>query len=271
MAYYYESLQTHYGGKVRNVPHPHIRKETENFRNRQDRVNNFLNRYLVKTSDGDAEMSMEIVKEKYIKWHESQYPGTNKEYQRHAIDQLENSKIQVFIKKSNRGNFLKGYRVLDLMEEAADDESYYNDIEKNEHDFAGIKSESAIQMIARMRAEFDKSQSVTKKSAEPKIGKSSIVESKEPAYDTDSDIEDMVKATKNREPNKASAASRKYDKVDLSHLDNNGIKKPAAIQPVSKKPTADLKEYAKMGGRESSDDEVDEDDEDDEIDEDEDE
>jgi phage/plasmid-associated DNA primase len=99
LAFYYESLHTHYGGKVRNVPNPHIRKETENFRNRQDRVNNFLNRYLVKTPDDEYEMSMETAKECYIKWHEGQYPGTNKEYQRHAVDQLENSKIQSYIKR----------------------------------------------------------------------------------------------------------------------------------------------------------------------------
>ena len=208
LAHYYKSLQTKYNGKVRNVPHPHIRKETEEFRNRQDRVNNFLNKYLVKSSDPDYEMSMAIVKEKYIKWHDSQYPGTNKEYQRHAIDQLENSKIQSYIKKTTRDNFLKGYRILDLTEEAADDEEYYTDIyEKSEQNSKSIVSESAAQLLARMISEYKEQPASTP------IFKAPVVES-----ESDSDVEEIVADTKKREPKKF------FEKAEVVNTDANGIK-----------------------------------------------
>ena len=79
LVYYYESLQNKYDGKVRNVPHLHIRKETEEFRNRQDQVNNFLNLTLVKCEDEETEVPMTDVIEKYIKWYDVQHPGSNKD------------------------------------------------------------------------------------------------------------------------------------------------------------------------------------------------
>ena len=45
---------------------------------------------------------------------------------------LENSKIQEFIKKSRRGNFIKVYRVLDVNEDKNDDETSKNDISKRD-------------------------------------------------------------------------------------------------------------------------------------------
>ena len=219
LVYFYESLQKNYGGKVRNVPHPHIRKETEEFRNRQDRVNNFLNRYLVKTSDEEYEMSMEIAKERYIKWHETHYPGTNKEYQRHAVDQLENSKIQTYIKKSRRGNFLKGYKILDLNEEAADDETYYTDIhEKDEQNANDIKTESAIDLLNRLCADYVPS---TKPILENFTPKKNQVDD-----DSDSDIDDIVETTKTREPTKNLKCFDIFSNSSntASNLDSNGIK-----------------------------------------------
>jgi hypothetical protein len=252
LVYFYESLQTKYSGKVRNVPHPHIRKETEEFRNRQDRVNNFLNKFLVKSSDEENEMSMEIAKERYIKWHESQYPGSNKEYQRHAIDQLENSKIQAFIKKSRRGTFLKGYRILDLNEDPADDETYYTDIhERDEQDTNLITKESASELLTRLRSEYDntkttcaiagnsfKTELIAGNSFKTELiaGNSFKTEliagnsfkttksSENILDDSDSDIEDIIENIKKTEPKKS--FKFKIDNVVVSDLDINGIKLP---------------------------------------------
>ena len=51
-------------------------------------------------ADEDEEMPMDTVIEIYVKWYEKNYPGTSKECQRIAKEQLENSKIQKFIKKT---------------------------------------------------------------------------------------------------------------------------------------------------------------------------
>ena len=156
LTYFYESLYTKYGGKVRNVPHPHIIKETEEFRNRQDRVNNFLNSALVKCADEDEEMPMDTVIEIYIKWYEKNYPGTSKECQRIAKEQLENSKIQKFIKKTRGGNLIKGYRILDINEEKNDDEEYYADAcIQASSDISYIKKESAKKLHERLCKEYD--------------------------------------------------------------------------------------------------------------------
>ena len=156
LVYYYESLQNKYDGKVRNVPHPHIIQETENFRNRQDRINNFLNKYLVKCCDSDFESPMNDVRDKYIKWYESQFPGSIKEYQKAAMSELENSKLMPFIKKTKRDNFLKGYRVLDMSEEKNENEEYHIDIgEKANKEILKIKSETSTQFIERLCHEYN--------------------------------------------------------------------------------------------------------------------
>ena len=164
-------------------------------------------------------MSMEIAKERYIKWHETHYPGTNKEYQRHAVDQLENSKIQTYIKKSRRGNFLKGYKILDLNEEAADDETYYTDIhEKDEQNANDIKTESAIDLLNRLCADYVPS---TKPILENFTPKKNQVDD-----DSDSDIDDIVETTKTREPTKNLKCFDTFSNSSntASNLDSNGIK-----------------------------------------------
>jgi phage/plasmid-associated DNA primase len=249
LSYYYESLHTNYDGKVRNVPHPHICKETENFRNRQDRVNNFLNRYLVKTSDDEYEMPMEIVKEIYIKWHESQYPGTTKEYQRHAIDQLENSKIQSYIKKTKRGNFLKGYRVLDLSEDAAEDEEYYTDIyEKSNQNITNIKPESAEELLDRLCKEYDSNAIHNPIRPNQTIFEKKYNDTSE--TDSDSDIEDIIAETKSKEPMRN--LSRTINNIDVNKLDSNGIRIPKKKVPkkkthISDEAHVDHMNFANMG------------------------
>jgi len=251
LAYYYESLQTNYNGKVCNVPHPNISKETENFRNRQDRVNNFLNRFLVKTSDLEYEMSMETAKERYIKWHDGQYPGTNKEYQRHAIDELENSKIQEFIKKTHRGNFLKGYRILDLNEELADDEEYYTCIhEKSGLDISSIKPESAEELLSRLCHEYDKTdihefehKKDYKKDSEYK--NESDDKNKNDANDTDSDIDEIIEKVKDRAPIKSNRQKNNIPEP-IINLNSNGIRIPSKQLHNNS-----YKEYAKMGCNDS--------------------
>ena len=254
LAYYYESLQTKYDGKVRNVPHPHIINDTEQFRNRQDRVNNFLNSYLVKTVDPEFEMPMESIKELYIKWHESQFPGTNKEYQRHTIDQLENSKLQSLITKTRRDKYIKGYRVINMSESLAEDEIYYIDANESEcKNLNNIIPESAQQLIERLCQEYknsntqpqDNTQSQSSKSQnkyqsqssksqnkyQSQSSKSQNYESKKTKEsvqddDSDSDIEPLILHTLKTEPTKTINVKTP---VKPCNLNSNGIVVPKKI------------------------------------------
>lgn len=195
LVYYYESLQTKYSGKVRNVPHPHITKETEEFRSRQDRINNFLNSSMVKCSDEDDEMPLTIARDIFVRWHENLYPGGNKEYQRHALDNLENSKLQKYIKKTKRGTIIKGYKVLELNEEKHDDEIYYTEIYENtDKELSNIKKESTDEFYKRVCREYDR-KNITKSS---KIYSEDSEDSEDYEDSEDSDIEESIKLTEKK-------------------------------------------------------------------------
>ena len=241
LVYYYESLHNKYDGKVRNVPHPHIRQETEQFRNRQDRVNNFLNARLVKCEDQDSEMPMTDVIEKYNKWYESEFPGSNGDYKRHAKDQLENSKIQNFIKKTRNGNLLKGYRVLGNGETQTEDEEMYFDIfERKNNNTLKIKAESAKQFLQRLCDEFDNNPNNKKMVHKQEIN------NKLNNWDNDSDddIEKLVKDNQRREPKKNIIIPKNIENT----LDVNGIKIPKRLPAVKTNlQKRELKEYAMMG------------------------
>ena len=270
LVYYYESLQNKYDGKVRNVPHLHIRKETEEFRNRQDQVNNFLNLTLVKCEDEETEVPMTDIIEKYIKWYDVQHPGSNKDYQRHAKDQLENSKIQTFIKKTRQGNYLKGYRVLGTGDTKADDETYYVDLfEQLNNDSLDIRPESSTDYVDRLCREYD---SRPPENNDPIYIPDDNKNNKNNELDDDSDIDNMIQDNKIREPKKnIKLATANNISVNL---DINGIKIPKSMPnnitakkaPFKQTSNNQLKIFAMMG-RETSDNESDESDELDESDE----
>lgn len=156
LVHYYESLHTNYKGKVINVQHPHIIRETEEFRNSQDKINNFMSANLVKCVDDQEEMCLIMIKDLYIKWYESLYAGANKEYQLSIIDNLESSKIQKYIKKTQRGFLLVGYRVLGRGEEPKDGEEYYTKLHEESINTLNIKSETTMEYYNRKCKEFDK-------------------------------------------------------------------------------------------------------------------
>jgi phage/plasmid-associated DNA primase len=218
LAYYYESLHTKYDGKVRNVPHPHIIKETEAFRNRQDRINNFINASLVKCEDAEYEMPLTSVRDRYIKWHESLYTGASKDYHRGILGQLENSKMQKFIRKNTRGGFLHGYRVLEIGEDIKEDEEFYIELfEKENQSKIKIKSESAIEFHKRLIVEYDLQQQGIFKKHTPQNPKTT----QNAESDSDSDIEEIIQKAVQQEPTKK---IYKYNNINnISKLDSNGI------------------------------------------------
>lgn len=155
LSYYYESLQRNYRGLVENVPHPNIMKETENFRNRQDKINSFINSSLVKIVDQDVMTPLTTIIEKYSRWHESLYPE-DKEYKKSISLQFENSKISKLITKNRAGSFIKGYRVLGLNEMPEEGESYFIDNSMDSKSSKiDLKSESAEEYYERICREYD--------------------------------------------------------------------------------------------------------------------
>jgi hypothetical protein len=156
LCHYYESLRRNYDGIVENVPHPHIKEETERFRNRQDKINNFINIRIVKTVDEDLEVPMSEVLEKYSRWYNSLYPD-DKDYKKSLTLQFENSKLTKIIIKNKLGSFIKGYRVLDNNETPDEGEEYFIDLfmDKKTEKTHKIKSETSDEFYRRICRDFD--------------------------------------------------------------------------------------------------------------------
>jgi phage/plasmid-associated DNA primase len=156
LIYYYESLQRNYDGIVESVPHPTIKNETEQFRNRQDKINSFINARIVKTVDSNLETPISIIIEKYSKWHDSLYPD-DREYRKSVVLQFENSRLSKIIIKTRVGNFIKGYRVLDNNESPEEGETYFIDnfMERSNLNNIKLSPESAEEFHARICEEFD--------------------------------------------------------------------------------------------------------------------
>jgi len=247
LVYYYESLQTNFSGKVRSVPHPHIAKETEEFRSRQDRINNFLNANMVKCEDSDNEIPLTTIRDIYIRWHENLYPGGNKEYQRSACDNLENSKLQKFIKKNTRGTMVKGFRVLELGEDKTDGEIFYIDLfENNEKDLSKIKVETTDEFYKRICKEYD-----SENSNQNPINCDIIKQNKlnndtssgqvnyQSESESDSDIEKDVKKTYN----KNNIKKIKHKKNKTKTFTSSGIKKIEVKEATKIKENTNKKEF----------------------------
>lgn len=230
LVYYYESLQNNYSGKVRNVPHPHIAKETEEFRSRQDRINNFLNANMVKCEDADSEVPLTTIRDIYIKWHENLYPGSNKEYQRSACDNLENSKLQKYIKKNNRGSVIKGFRVLELGEDKTDGEIFYIDLfEVNDKDVSKVVSETTDEFYKRICEEYD----INKSNNSEHINMNNIHENiknnnytlnsnakvSESDSDSDSDINEDINNNKFNKIIKNKSVTQKFSRDGIKQID----------------------------------------------------
>lgn len=157
LVHYYSSLQRKYRGKVLNVQHPHLRADTEKFRNQQDLINRFFNFYLVKCADPEKGMPIDDVIEKYSKWYSCRNPD-DRQFRKWIYSDIENSLINRFLVKNDRGlMFMKGWRVLDAAEAKADDEVYYCHINdaKEQEVIITMQSETAEMCHKRLCHEYD--------------------------------------------------------------------------------------------------------------------
>lgn len=204
MVWYYASLQNTYGGKVQNVPHPHIKRETEDFRNRQDTLNSFINTYLVKCGDERQETPISDTIEKYCIWFSSMYPD-NMSFKKGLVEQIENSVLQKFMKKTKRGRFLVGHRILGANEDKDEDESYYSELNDEESARVVHARETSDEFYARICREYDAAEA---KSGPHEVSRKKCINLQKPnMVDSDSDIDqDINKVELSRPKHKAQTA-----------------------------------------------------------------
>jgi phage/plasmid-associated DNA primase len=161
LVYYYISLMKNYGGKVENVPHPTIRKATEEYKGRQDKISQFINLFVVKTRE-DFEFDFRCVLTKFTEWFQSVNPG-QKIRGNWIVDELKNSKLQKFIMKNRFGkDILKGCRILDTEEEKKEDETFLRQCRENESDEKGedvnvsdLINETAEEFYGRICGQYE--------------------------------------------------------------------------------------------------------------------
>lgn len=155
LCHYYEVLQNKYNGVVENVPHPNVRKDTEKYRDKQDKINNFINTRFVKTADEKSEVPMTLVLERYTKWHDSLYPGDT-EYKKSLGSQFEDTKLTKITTKRRTGSFIVGYRILDTGEEPEPGEVYLMDVMTDKTlKNVSVKPENVDQFYGRLCTEYE--------------------------------------------------------------------------------------------------------------------
>lgn len=110
LVHYYNVLCKKYDGKVLNVPHHHLERDTMQFRNTQDTFNRFLYLHLVWSPDENT--TLDTLSAVYLEWFGTRHIVRN-DQRRIIMDTIENSCISKYIKKNDRGiPYLPGMRLL---------------------------------------------------------------------------------------------------------------------------------------------------------------
>lgn len=137
LVYYWQVFQIKYGGKLVNIPHPHIEYETAKYRTAKDSIDEFITRRMVRVPDrqmgvgqkGPHIERMKAIIDKYVQWMDSQAKWCAKSLIESSI---ENSKIGKMLDQDRVSKYLKGFRFLGPTEPKQDDESYVYDVTFNE-------------------------------------------------------------------------------------------------------------------------------------------
>jgi phage/plasmid-associated DNA primase len=107
-------LDRKWGGIIDKVPHPTMLRETQQFRNEQDSINNFITQRVVilPPEEKDTMLSLVDVVNEYIRWYEANYKQGQQD--RHDImHKLRNSQLVKLITPREDGTYwVKGARVL---------------------------------------------------------------------------------------------------------------------------------------------------------------
>jgi hypothetical protein len=175
------------------VPHPHLRQDTERFRNQQDSINRFLHSYLVKCSDPERGGPIEEIIEKYSKWYSSRYPD-DRTFKKWIYNNIENSLINKYLVKNERGlTYLRGWRILDAAESKEDNEEYYCNIadEKDKEYIVKLPKETSEQCYDRLCKEYDRC--LQEQAEKHKTAINTVKNKKDPQHLTREEINNIIR------------------------------------------------------------------------------
>lgn len=129
LVYFYEWFQDQYDGNYDLVPSSTIDLQTENFRNEQDKINQFIYKFIVispKYSAEGVDANLESVALKYIKWYDVHFGGSKRQTLSDIVKEFENSAIQNHLRRNRQGVYETfGIRVMEEKEFLRDGESYF--------------------------------------------------------------------------------------------------------------------------------------------------
>lgn len=108
---YYKDLHTNHGGSLKNIMKPTIDKESNEYRNKEDIINRFIDDVCV-YSPGNKTCLSELI-DKYETWYEFNVDKTGTPIKSEIETQLENSKLTKFIEKTISSRILKDIRILE--------------------------------------------------------------------------------------------------------------------------------------------------------------
>ena len=108
---YYKDLHTNHGGSLKNIMKPTIDKESNDYRNKEDIINRFIDDVCI-YSPGNKTCLSELI-DKYESWYEFNVDKTGTPIKSEIEKQLENSKLTKFIEKTLSNRILKDIRILE--------------------------------------------------------------------------------------------------------------------------------------------------------------
>jgi phage/plasmid-associated DNA primase len=112
LVYFYERLQTEYGGQLKNIKCETLDRETEIFRNSQDPMNLFITELVVEAPEYEEYYLVEEVGNRYHSWLQNRNRGAKMERDE-LVEEVHNSALQKYIvRRENKPSILKGIRIL---------------------------------------------------------------------------------------------------------------------------------------------------------------
>lgn len=112
LVYFYERLQTEYGGQLKNVKCETLERETEIFRNRQDTMNLFITELVVESPEYEESYSIDDVGNRYHSWLQSRTRGTNMKRDELSEEVLNSALQKYIVRRENQPSIVKGIRIL---------------------------------------------------------------------------------------------------------------------------------------------------------------
>jgi phage/plasmid-associated DNA primase len=125
LVYFYERLQTEYGGQLKNVKCETLERETEIFRNRQDTMNLFITELVVESPECEDSYSIDDVGNRYHSWLQARTRGTNMKRDELSEEVLNSALQKYIVRRENLPSIVKGIRILSHSSELLNESEKY--------------------------------------------------------------------------------------------------------------------------------------------------